>query len=289
MKVIDNYLDKILKVEFVAVPGFGKGIEELTLDGKKIYTSRTLKNNVKKSIKKSAPKLSNKISKLIDDGTIIPAFRSKNIVQYLTKKPHKGRALGTTRGNKIYIFLEAIYARFKITSVDEKMLSSLIIHELMHLIEFIKPIEFRKINYKLISEFYKEFFRNYLNITKNIDNDIVNGILLRQMRARKTKITDLYKMYTPTFKELRPLSQLDDDEYQIRYDILLEFLDENYVGFTKYIPSTVFNAAKKTYIKIAGKPSDTLAQEFWCPGEIIAVVSHLNLNHPSVQKTLNIL
>jgi hypothetical protein len=290
MKLLISYLNKIQEAEFIAIPGIGKDLEELVLDGNKIYTSKTLKSNVKKAFEKYFPSLSKKISKLIDSEKLIPAFRTKNIIQYLIKRSKIRRnPLGTTRGEKCYIFVDSFYAKFKIASVDEKYLSTIIIHELVHLAKHRNPNLFLRINYKTIIEFYKEFFRNFLHITENIDNKIVDEILLRQQLMEKKGIINFVKLYSPVFTKLRDISNLTENEYQYRFDIFIEYLDKIYVSFTKIVPPEIFDASRKAYLKIAENRSETIGQEFWSPSEIIAIMSELAPNLPNIQKTLDIL
>lgn len=288
--VENTYLDELKETRFSSLPWTDK--EELTLDGKKIYTSLGLKENVKKVSKKYLPKIASVIIKLIDDGKLIPVFVSKNIIDYIFKqrKKIKSHSLATTRGDKIYIFLDTMYSLLKLSSVNEKFLAKLIVHELIHLADHKQPKKFFQINYKYYIEFYKEFFSNYLSIEKiTIQNNVIDGIFKRQLVANKKGIVNFRNIYIQVFKILEKESAFNEVEYQELFDEFIEYLDSIYEGFSTNVPTRIWEAGRLAYLKITGGKNETLAQEFWNPSEIICIMSELYPQSANIIKSIDLL
>lgn len=288
-------LDLILKDiqrEFIAIPGVGKNIEEVSIKGIKAYTSSTLKKNVKKSLSKNvSSKIFKLVSSLIDQNRIIPIFTSKNIIQHFMRRKEY-HPLGTTIGDKFYLFIESFYGKFKITSVDEKELAKTVMHELMHVANNLNRKQFLKINYKVIIEFYKTFFTEYLEIknSSQVNDSIFEEIIKYQTKAKKTGTINFWKMLLPIFKKLEKYdNNMTDNDYKKAFNILGDYLDTSFEKFTENIPTNIFKSAKKAYEKIGCKVFQTFAQEMWTASEIICILAQENPNHPNVYKTINLL
>lgn len=289
--MIENvYLDDLKEAKFSTIPGMGNR-EEVDFKGQTLYTSKPLKENVKKVSKKYMPNNVSKIViKLVDDGKIIPVFKSKSIIDYIfrQRKKLKNHSLATTLNGKVYIFIETMYSILKLSSINEKTLSKIILHEIIHMAEHIKPKRFFSINYKYYIEFYKEFFSTYLYV-KEVKDVIVIDILKRMTALRKKGIVNFYKIYHPTFQSLQKDSDIDQKEFTEAFDIFINFLDDMYSGFVKNVDGHIWEASQAAYLKLAGGNSETIGQEFWSPSEIICVISEINSKHPSIINSIKLL
>lgn len=284
-----NYLDELSEARFTTTPWASE--QELTLDGKKVYTSESLRENVKKIAKKFLPKSFKLISTLVDDGRLIPIFLTKNLKNYLiSRKKIKTGSLGTTRGNKIYIFLDRFYSLLKLSSINEKKLSVIISHELVHLSDHKNPKRFFQINYKIFFDFYVEFFSNYLAVDyKFIKTETISGIIKRIYNSHKKGLINFREIYYSVFNSLEKKSSYENKEFQEMYDEFINYLDTQYVSFSHSVPTKIWEAGRLAYIKISGGNNETLAQEFWNPAEIIAVLSEINPNSTNIIKSMNLL
>jgi len=296
MHKLDRYLQEIQKKMFYPV-GAGKGVEQIPFEGKTLYTSQILKENVKKSIQKYLPKQTSAIIiKAIDNGKVVPVFLTKGIVDYIIKrKKFKSHSLGAAREGKAFIFIDRLYERFKLTSVNEKKLSDIVLHELMHVIDHIDTPAFFKINYSLFLVFWKVFFTKYLDLKGTISNKIFNHIIKDQFNLiiGKKRFFTFEEMYDPVFKALEKYSSLIPDRektFELLYKDLIEFADKTYAErFVRIIPADIADAKNAAYVKITKGKTESFGQELWNPGEILSVVAEITPNHPNVIKTLKIL
>lgn len=286
---MESYIDELKQQRFTSKPWAGE--EELTLDGKKIYTSLSLKENVKKVSKKFLPKIYNVISSMIDSNKLIPVFLNKNLRSYLSSKNKlKTHSLATTRGDTIYVFLDRFYSLLKMSSINEKKLSIILVHELIHVSGSKQPRKFLQINYNVFLSFYKEFFSSLLAVElKNISNDIINGLIKRIIKSKQKGAINFRNVYFPTFKLLESHSAYSEKEYQDIYDKFIDYLDSQIRTFSINVPHEIWEAGRSAYIKIAEGKNETLAQEFWNPEEIICILSEINPNHQNVVKSINLL
>jgi len=287
--VKDTYTDILKEASFVTMPGINN--QEINFKNEKVYTNNSLKENVKKVASKYfSSVISSKINKLLDEGRLIPVFKSKNIIDYILKqrKTLKNHSLATTLNGKIYIFLDKFYSLLKLSSINEKLLGKVILHELIHVVDHEKPKEFLQINIKVFLEFYKEFFESYL-LANNVNNvDIINT-LKRIEASKKKKMFSFEPIYIPLFKSIEDKTSLNEDEYQNRYNKFIEYLDQFYESFVKRVDPTIWIAGQKAYLKIASGKNETLGQEFWNPAEILCILSEINPKNINVSKTISIL
>lgn len=295
MNNLDTYLEQIQKKMFYPV-GAGKGVEQIPFKGKTVYTTQILKENVKKSVQKYLPKQTSAIIiKAIDDGKVVPVFLTKGIVDYIMKrKKFKTHSLANAYQGKAFVFVDRLYERFKLTSVNERDLSSTILHELMHVAEHINRVTYYKVNYNLFLMFWKAFFIEYVNLKGNVPNKIFDHILKYQINiVRKNKFFSFEEMYDPVFKALEKYSSLMPDKQKIfilLYRDLTKYaykaLDEDYQSV---IPGDIGVSKNSAYMRIAKGKAETFGQELWNPSEILSMVAEINPNHPNVIKSLKML
>ena len=227
---------------------------------------------------------------MIERGILIPVFLSKGVIDYLRKRSKiKTHNLGTAVDGKAFIFVDTIYQRFKLTSVDEKKLARLILHELMHISHRLNMKGFLKVNHNLIIQFWKAFFINYLELTGSVPNRGFDHIVDYQTKIEVRGTWNSDDLYTPVFNSLEKYSSLDEKIIQERYDVLQDFITESLKEFSKRIPYHIANAKDYAYKKIAGNKSETFGQELWNFGEIISILAELKPNHSNVTATLRIL
>lgn len=283
-----TYLNELQELRFKNTPG---GNEELLLFGKKVYTSETLRVNVKKVCKKYLPTISSIVIKLIDNKKLIPVFRSKGIIDYIkNKKKLKNHSLGVTSKDKIYIFLDSHYSLLKLSSINEKELSITIIHELIHLADNLNRQKFFKLNYKYYIKFFKEFFSNYLAVEKkDITNKVIDNIFKKLIEAEKKGIINFIEVYSPIFKSLENFTAYTNDEYGDIYWQFVKFLDQQYISFSPSVPGDIWESGRIAYLEITKGKNKTLRQEFWNPAEIISIIAEINPKHPSVVNSINLL
>jgi len=291
MEKIKTYLEEIQDIKQL-VMSYGNDLEEITIEGQKVYTSKTLKDNSKYAVKTTFSKQTALILiRLISTGTITPVFISKGIIDYIIKRRKiKSHNLGLAFKGKGYVFVDTLYQKYKLTSVDEKFLAKILIHETMHIADHLNLKSFVKVNHELLTDFWKAFFTSYLELSGTIPNNIFDHIIKYQINIRTVSKWSEGEMYFPVFEKLEKYSSLDEKDYQLAFDNLLKFFDLVYTAQSgKSIPSEIFKAKDYAYIKVAGDKSDTFGSELWSLSEILSVISEINPNHSNVVKTLRVL
>jgi hypothetical protein len=282
----NSYLEHLK--EFITSPSSGK--EEIDFFGRKVYTSNSLKLNLKKVINKYASSNTKEIiNNLIDQGKLIPVFISKTVIDYIKKyRKLKSQSFATTYKGKIYLFLDKFYSFLKLSSVNEKKLFIIVIHELMHLVEQTKPKEFFSVNYKIYLNFYKSFFSEYLKVemSKIKDKDIADLI----KRISNKKVINFISIYNPLFNSLYKHSKYDEQTVTNLFREFIDYLDEFYEKFVPEVPSNIWKAGQVAYSNISGGAvNETIGQEFWTPSEIISILTELNPKHEIIEKTIKLL
>jgi hypothetical protein len=278
MNFLENYLFYLQ--ELVSIPG---GNEEIELYGRKFYTSEKLREQIKKICEKNLNNKASKIiSNLIDKKRLIPVYISSSLFQHLFKKKRYDK-LGHTKEKISYIFIDP-----KIIFTKDSDIIMVLIHELIHLANNSNPEKFEKLNYKTFITFYKEFFTSYLDVKEKnkIKDSIFENIITDLNSMFKKGTINFYKLYIKVFKSLEKETSLSEDEYVNRFKTLIDYLDKSYESFAKEVPYEIFSAADKAYIKIAGRKSETIGQEFYRPSEIIAVSVELNPKSDLLEKNI---
>jgi hypothetical protein len=69
----------------------------------------------------------------------------------------------------------------------------------------------------------------------------------------------------------------------------MKYLENQLSSFSSNVPEKIWEAGRSAYFKISGEKNETIAQEFWNPGEIISILSELNPSHPAVINSINLL
>lgn len=282
------YLDVLKEAKFTTMPGVGN-YEEIEFQGMKLYTNNKLKENVKNVSKKYLTKIASTIvTRLLDSGEIIPVFKSKNIINYLKNKKKENK-LGTTYEGRIYLFLDEFYSLVKLSTINEKFLASILLHELIHAAEQKNKSLFLRINLNYFIQFYKYFFSYYLKVDDKKINDKIFIDLIKRINDSQKKGFINFNIYIPVFKYLEEFTKLSDEEYEERYNTLINYLDDAFEKYQKVVPGDIWRAGEYAYNKFAGGKNETLGQEFWSPSEIISITSEINPKHPSIDNTLKIL
>jgi hypothetical protein len=282
----NSYLEHLK--EFITSPSSGK--EEIDFFNMKVYTSNSLKLNLKKVTKKYASNnTKNIINSLIDNGKLIPVFISKTIIDYIKKyRKLKSHSFATTYKGKIYLFLDTFYSFLKLSSVNEKKLFLTIIHELMHLAEQKNQKEFFSINYKIYLGFYKDFFSEYLKVDKSKIEDKDIHTLIKRMTNKK--VINFITIYNPLFNKLYEYSKYDKDTITDLFKEFIDYLDKFYERFTSEVPHDIWKAGQYAYSNLTGgKLNQTIGQEFWSPSEIISILTELNPKHEVIEKNIKLL
>ncbi|MDX1806858.1 MAG: hypothetical protein R3267_07520 [Paenisporosarcina sp.] len=281
-----------LKKAFYPV-GSGKGVQQIKLDGRTVYTSEKLKENVKESVRKKLPfQVARIISEQIDYGKVIPVFLTKGIIDYVIKRrKFRTHARGFEQNGISYVFVDTMYQKFKLTSVDEYHLATIILHELLHVAEYSNRTAFYRVNGQLFIQFWKHFFTHFLKLKGNLpDKPFQSMIRFQVNKVEKKKAFSFYEMYKPLINQLREYSKLNDYDYKNFWDYFIsEAVNNRDREQDDYNYSNIPEAADYAYKKLTGKKTTSFSQEMWYSGEILSMVGTLNPKHPNVLKTLQII
>lgn len=261
-------------------------MKKLTVRGITVYTSDDLKNQLKEIIEKQSPNYLTKIyTNLVDKDKLVPIEIEKHLIQKLLNKirRHKlSNIVGTLENKTMYVILHKF--------LSEKELMSIIVHESIHYVELINFSKFHSINFNIYQKFYEAVYINYLE-SDTYDKQQFTKFITKLVLQRKSSIIkeSNYEFLFLAFKNNTRLDEktLEKKMYSL-WDYINKTIDNKYINH-KY--PLISNAIRKAYIELVNKFDYKImvGQEIYNPGEIICILSELNIKHPNVVKTLSLL
>lgn len=243
-----------------------------------MYTSDKLKELFKKLIGKyTTGEIKKLLLENVDNGILVPIINEPSkIKQFLLKIQRKKppRIHGTTQNGKAYVIMEKTLPKRTIDTA---------LHEMIHIGHILQPKKFHMINMPLYVRFYSYYFKQLFEAKSYNKNEFTKFIktISNNVHYWKTYDTILYN----TFKDYTTLSE---KEYENRIELVMDAVDDH---MKLDYNNIVIALLRKTY-KILFKNMITdigVGQELWNPGEIIAILSSINSNHPNVIKSLKLI
>ena len=223
--------------------------------------------------------------KLIKTKKLVPVILDKNILHKLLRKIRRHKftdILGTATKDRIYIFWNK--------NISSKHIIETIIHECMHFAAVTNYNLFFKINEKIFYEFYTNFYKEYLD-SKLFDKEkLIKFIILLGKQDKGYYIDGNY--YRNIEKGFEKYTRLNRKEFETRITEMLKYIDGIFDGKrinAKYIEIAFL--IKKIYKQLFNGIDDRtyVGQEMYAPSEIISMLSTININHPNITKTLQII
>jgi hypothetical protein len=296
--------------EFVTIPR-GKLQPVARYSGKSFFTSDVLKRQYVAAMKKSsrgAP-IINQIESLVNKSIIIPVYKSKSIIRAILKlQPvqFSGIAGAAVPDKKvIYIFVETSTNLFSFTNSDA--LASVTLHELIHLLSFVKPKIFFETFKGDLKKFYRFYFCRLLNCDERKVSEAKFNKLIeflywkvehrKYLSLSNKEIKKYYDLIVDTFKEI---SSLDEktfiklvSEYFVTMKLILKL--ESYgqghqiikvATAYKHIITPFYVAYKNVFAINPIKENQFVYQELFVPSEVICMQSIAKTPSPTIYRAV---
>lgn len=254
--------------------------------GVMVYSNDKLQSNLRNIVESNMPQdIKDLFIKLISDKQLVAVITSKNLLQKLLNKIKRHRLtniLGTCTKERMFIFLE--------DDSYKKGIVETIIHESMHFAALKNYPLFFKENLNIFYNFYSYFYKEYL-ICKEYDKDFFNKFIINLgIQDRTTTLTPIN--YQSIEKGFEKYTSLEREEFEKKIKKLLQYMNETFDGErpnARY--PEIVSLIRKTYTYLFKGFDDRtyVGQEMYYPSEIISVLSTININHPNIKKTLDIL
>jgi len=262
-------------------------MEKIILKGIPVYTSDELKDKVKQLIKKYGISTSKELLiKLVDDNVLVPVINEPAKIKQLLMKIRKQQPLhnimGTAQDGIGYIIFgpKLINKRAVETSL----------HEMIHVSHMQFPKKFHSLNMPIYVKFYSYFYKQLFE-AKSYDKELFIKFIKKVIKDNENSYT-----YYDTYKKLLKSvfiehTSLLEKQFQDIIDLIVYIISnpEKHMGVDYH--NIVISLLRNTYRHLfKGMASDTgVGQELWAPGEIIAILSAINSNHPNVIKSLELI
>lgn len=281
-------MDKLLDEKF----GFSLapiGLEKVdNIGGHPVYSSTKLKNTFIEAIEnqKILKPVIKDIERLIDKKKIIPCYTEKNVISLVIKKTFSNAIDSGTYGlydqkrNKVYILFDANVKYFM--WADNKVLSAVVIHELIHYSAMNYPSKFYSTFKSDLETFYKKFFNLYLDVNSSkIDVFKIIKFCIKEFeninKFNRNSIFKLSKIYNNVLKDVIPDKQIRKNEI-VRILSVIKIYLINTDSFSSNVqrgdPQTI-KLLKSLYLAYQSiglrNPSTLPIQEIIFPSEIIAI------------------
>lgn len=283
-----------IQQELFALPFAPKKVA--TLNGMELYSSQNLKDKYIRAMYKisKVKPVAPDIERLIDQGKVVPCWINKGIFRLAVFKklaPYSDQGIAgffTPKTQQVFILMDN---NIKWGFAKDKVLSNLMLHELMHMAS-------DKFKNNFISMFFKEFI-NYYNalfseIFKTGDNNISNEskmitrYLFKNYEYRDSTSAELEKYIKLLNSLFRSKSSLTSDEFsQILTDyyhyIKLYFQDLNSLHSQIRKFSHIYRGLTSGYtngLDVINNMS-FCSQELFYPSEVIAMYIELYKGSPS--------
>jgi len=263
-------------------------MEKIILKGIPVYTSDELKEKLKSLIQKiGMPTSKALLIKLVDDGVLVPVINESAKIKQLLMKIKKQHPLinlgGTTQDGVGYVI-------FGPKSTNKRAVRSAL-HEMIHVSHQQFPNKFHFLNMPLYVKFYSYYYKQLFE-AKSYDQELFTKFIKKLIKDSESTYIywDLYlKLLKSAFVKHTSLSKQQFQDRVILIAKSIENILNSQYGIDNYNLAAVL--LRKTYRYLfKGMASDTgVGQELWVPGEIIAVLSTINPDHPNVIKSLELI
>ena len=294
---MDKYLKEIFAPPVNLKPAY-------TLNDMTFYSSDSLKEKYVLAFKKSSKgrDIANEIEKLVNKESIIPCYKSKNLLSFIKHKLSRSTskyimAFYIVDDKKVIVLIDNSANVFGSSSNNE--IASTSIHECMHMVAGKKLSQFITIFYPKLIDFYTEFFKDYLVIDSIDKKQIASYIKFIIPFEKKgpeytnTKLSSLFKLLDSLFALD---SQLQDKEFIKRLTDLMVASKlfiinvQSFINNSKYF-NLIFTSLNKAYLNAFGKKNiyTMPMQEIFSMSEIACVFSEMNPQDPIIKKLFKII
>lgn len=297
--------------EFVTIPR-GKLEPVATFSGKSFFTSDVLKKQFIMAMKKSSRggPIIKQIETLVDKSVIIPVYKSKSIIKAILKlQPiqFSGIAGAAVPDKKVvYVFVETSANIFSLSKNDA--LASVTIHELIHLLSFVKPKIFFETFKVDLRKFYKFYFSRLLNCDENkVPDAKVNKLIeflywkIEHRKYLALTNKEIREYATLVFNTFKDTSSLDEEtfsklvsEYFITLKLILKLEAYgkghqiiNVAMAYKHIITPFYTAYKDVFTIDPLKKNQFVYQELFVPSEVISMQAITKTPSPTIYKAIN--
>ena len=269
------------------------------IDGKKLYTSDSLKKNFILSIEQTGRTsgIFQQIEELVNKGVIVPCFKHKGFFnnlrfQFFGSKDDKivaGFFYPETK--KVYIMIDNSLNKFGFTSND--ILASTTVHECIHLFSNANKAKFMSIFMSDLRKFYYEVFNGIFklkSVPKNLDN-VIKYIskfeTAKNFNINKT-LTEYYNLLKVSFKDISKMEENDFMRTLTNYIVPIKIYFMSFPAFMssykKY--ESIFIPIAQAYQKaFSGKNTCTMEfQELISTSEPICVLSEIKPKNSKIKQ-----
>jgi len=262
-------------------------MEKLIVKGVPVYTSDEMKEQLKELIKKYGKPVSKKLMiQLVDDGMLIPITNEASKIKQLIMKIRRQQPLiginGITENGIAYVIFS--------DKMSHKMIVKTSLHEIIHVAHMQSPNKFHKINLPLYIKFYSYYYKELFE-AKSYDKELFNKFIKKLIKDSYGGYTHYSTYYVILESAFIKHTTLPKQQLQNRVDLIVDLIHK--MSNSDYTPHYNIAAAllRKTYRHLfKGMDYTTgVGQELWSPGEIIAVLSTINSDHPNVIKSLKLI
>ena len=294
---MEDYLNELFAPPVGLKPAY-------TIDGTTFYSSPKLKEKFVIAFDKSSKgkHIKKEIQKLVEKGTVIPCYKSKNLLSFMKHKLTKGAhkyiaAFYVVEDKKVIVIIDNSANLFGSSANNE--LASTTMHECMHLVAGKNLPKFIQTFLPKLKEYYSAFFADYLKLktveTKKIDEYIKYMVQFEKrgaMYANKN-LGNLYRLIESLFASN---STLELQEFQRRLTKLIVAAKLFIVSMPSLMKNTrkfsmVFTALDQAYQTSFGAKNKytTPIQEMISLSEVACVLSEMHPKDSSIKKLFQII
>lgn len=295
---MNNYLEELFSTPTNLTAAY-------SIDGITFYSSDNLKQKFKIAINKSSKgkHISKEIENLIDKNVIIPCYKSKNVLSFIKHKLSRNNinkyisAFFVPDDKKVIVLIDNSSTIFGTSSNNE--LATTTIHECMHLAAKTNLPQFIKIFGSSLKNYYKSFYRYYLQVEnlpdKNI-NDILKFLLLFERNGSVYAKKNLAKYFHLLDKNLKDYTSLPQQEFKILltqmivaaqlFTISVDVFGKNSMKFSS-MTTSLNKAYKDTFNKV--NIYTLPIQELISLSEVACVLSEMKSTDPLIKRLFKII
>jgi len=276
----------------------------INIGGTTFYSSDKLKDNFNIAFKKSSRgrSVAPEISKLVKKGIIIPCYKSKGLLSFITKKFFKNP-------NDVIIAFYDLDKKKVIVTIDNELtvfgtasnnnLASTTMHECMHLAASKNLAGFIRVFFKNLMVYYKVFFTDYFKLKGNIDKNISNVIRYIAKYERKGPRyanKDLKNYYAFLRTEFINKTQLNEREFDERLTNLIVACKLLIVSFGSFQANIrrfamLITSLNDSYFKAFGKKNkySMPMQELISLSEVACILAEIKPQDKSIKQLFKLI
>ena len=258
-------------------------MEKLILYGVPVYTSNEMKEQLKVIIQKHGSPSSKKlVFKFINDGNLTPIINEPNKLKQLMMKVRRINPIhshGFAGNGGAYVLFDP--------NLTSKIISNTALHELVHLSHIQFPKEFHSLNMPLYVKFYTYFYKHLFEAN---GYDKKSFIKFLKAITQPTEFTHWDVFEKTLYNAFKDYTSLPHIKFKNKIELIQSLIDNNWYAKADYY-NVAIATLRSTYRHLFKGMDYTsgMGQELWKPGEIIAILSTINPDHPNVIKSLKLI